>query len=65
LPYACGLGTASLLTDDVTTVALHPIKGFIEVPARAPEPDRYECARADRSTTRYWLDRLDRVAALT
>jgi hypothetical protein len=34
------------------------------VPARSPEPDRYEYARADRPTTRYWLDRLERVVAL-
>jgi O-succinylbenzoate synthase len=64
LPYACGLGTASLLADDVTTAALQPINGFIQVPARSPEPDRYEYARADRPTTRYWLDRLERVVAL-
>ena len=64
LPYACGLGTASLLADDVTTAALQPINGFIEVPAQSPEPDRYEYARADRPTTHYWLDRLERVVAL-
>jgi O-succinylbenzoate synthase len=64
LPYACGLGTASLLMDDLTTAALQPVDGFIEVPDRAPEPNRYEDVRADPSTTRWWLERLQRVAAL-
>ena len=64
LPFACGLGTASLLADDLTTEALQPVDGFIEVPSRAPDPDRYELVRADAATTRYWLDRLQRVAGL-
>jgi O-succinylbenzoate synthase len=64
LPYACGLGTASLLVGDLTTAALQPVDGFIEVPDRAPEPDRFPAVRADRPTTRYWLERLERVAAL-
>jgi O-succinylbenzoate synthase len=64
LPYACGLGTASLLVEDLTTAALQPVDGFIEVPDRAPEPDRFRAVRADRPTTRYWLERLERVAAL-
>ena len=65
LPYACGLGTASLLVGDVTPAALIPVDGFIEVPARAPEPDRFERVAADQATTDYWLDRLHRVAALS
>ena len=64
LPFACGLGTVSLLAGDLTTAALQPVDGFIEVPRRAPEPDRYEQVRADPVMTRYWLDRLARVAAL-
>jgi O-succinylbenzoate synthase len=64
LPYACGLGTASLLSADVVAGRLTPVDGFIEVPARAPEPDRFSGVAADRATTDYWLDRLHRVAAL-
>jgi O-succinylbenzoate synthase len=64
LPFACGLGTVSLLAGDLTTAALQPVDGFIEVPRRAPEPDRYEQVHADQVMTRYWLDRLARVAAL-
>jgi len=64
LPFACGLGTISLLADDVTSGALRPVDGFIEVPRQAPDPDRYSFVKADPATTRYWLDRLHRVAAL-
>ncbi len=64
LPYACGLGTSSLLASDVTSHPLTPTAGAIRVPASAPEPDRLESVRADREITRYWLERLNRVAAL-
>jgi len=64
LTYACGLGTADLLEADVTTAALHPRDGSLRVLRRSPEPDRLADVAADRETTRYWLDRLDRVAGL-
>ena len=64
LSYACGLGTASLLSADVCAVGLTPVNGLIDVPTLAPEPDRYTGVAADRATTDHWLDRLHRVAAL-
>ena len=64
LRYACGLGTASLLTADVTSAGLIPVGGFVRVPERAPQPDRYHDVQADAATTGYWLNRLHRVAAL-
>jgi len=64
LPYACGLGTATLLTADVTSGSLVPVDGFLAVPGRAPQPDRLSEVGADRPTTAFWLDRLRRVAAL-
>jgi len=64
LPFACGLGTASLLTADVTTDVLQPNAGFLRAPDRAPAPDRLAAVTADAATTRYWLDRLNRVAEL-
>jgi O-succinylbenzoate synthase len=64
LPYACGLGTASLLAEDVTTDVLQPMHGFIAVPDRSPTPDRLAAVTADGPTKTYWLDRLHRVAAL-
>jgi O-succinylbenzoate synthase len=64
LHHACGLGTVSLLTTDVTSSTLRPIGGYLSVPDRAPSPDRYPDVVADREITRFWLDRLHRVAAL-
>jgi O-succinylbenzoate synthase len=64
LPFACGLGTRSLLTSDVTSSPARESGGFIEVARAAPEPDRWLKVKADRSTTDYWSDRLRRVARL-
>lgn len=66
LPYACGLATASLLTGDPTTRASLPTNGKLAVPlySPAPTPERLQQFRADADTTRYWLDRLHRVAEL-
>jgi O-succinylbenzoate synthase len=64
LHHACGLGTTSLLTTDVTASTLRPVDGYLPTLARAPDPDRYPEVAADRETARYWLDRLLRVAAL-
>ncbi len=64
LPYACGLGTATLLSTDVASSSLTPAGGRIQVPSTAPEPDHYDRVAADRATRSHWLDRLQRVAAL-
>jgi O-succinylbenzoate synthase len=64
LPFACGLGTARLLTADVTTDVLQPVRGSIGVPSRAPAPDLLAAVAADAATTTCWLDRLHRVADL-
>ena len=64
LPFACGLGTRSLLTSDVTSTPALEAAGFLDVPLAAPEPDRWADVKADRPTTDYWFDRLNRVARL-
>jgi O-succinylbenzoate synthase len=64
LPFACGLGTAGLLTADVTAARLSPVDGFLDVPRRAPVPDSIDVVAADAPTTAYWLERLARVANL-
>ncbi|WP_246843170.1 o-succinylbenzoate synthase [Allokutzneria sp. NRRL B-24872] len=64
LDFACGLGTISLFTEDVTSNSLRPVDGFLPVPARAAAPSLLEGVRADAETERRWLSRLDRVAAL-
>lgn len=62
-PLACGLGTGSLLADDVTADRLVVTAGQLATRPHAPEPDRLDAVRADRATSERWLDRLDGVAA--
>lgn len=61
LDHACGLGTASLLVGDVSSVGTTPVDGRLAVPRTAPHPDRYPEFAADAATTAYWLARLARV----
>ncbi len=64
LPYACGLATAQLFTDDVVAAPLLPVDGAL--PVRRPEPDPAALARtaAAPDLTARWADRATRVAAL-
>jgi O-succinylbenzoate synthase len=56
LPYACGLGTVSLLDGDVTPDPLIPIDG--ELPVRAVEPD-LSMVHADDDVREWWLARME------
>jgi O-succinylbenzoate synthase len=69
LELACGLGTLALLDGDLVAAehAFRVVDGFLPVPRNPPTPDpalldRY--AHPDQARTRWWLDRLARVAAL-
>lgn len=58
LPYACGLGTASLLDGDVTPESLVPVDGMLAYRQVTPdeatvEPFRLEGADADRVVARF------------
>ncbi len=64
LDLACGLGTASLLLADVTTVGPAVRDGFLPVPNRAPEPDALDAVTAPPEVAERWLARLNRVASL-
>lgn len=64
LPYACGLGTATLLARDLTDDPLHPVDGTLPVRAVAPSPAERDAARADAVTQRRWEHRLAAVRAL-
>ena len=55
LPFACGLGTVSLLDGDVTTDSLLPVDGHLPVRRVEPAP---ALVHADEQTTTWWLDRL-------
>lgn len=64
LPYACGLGTVSLLQRDVCTPSLRPVDGFLPVLPAAPEPDLDDFPSADEDTTLAWFERLARIRDL-
>lgn len=64
LPYACGLGTVSLLEGDVTTSPLLPEDGFIEVRRPQPDPDLIRHWMADRETESNLMRRLRQAAEL-
>ncbi|WRL63156.1 o-succinylbenzoate synthase [Blastococcus brunescens] len=61
LPFACGLATVALFTDDVTSSPLLPVGG--ELPVVRPEPDRLAAVAADPDTDARWRARLEAVTA--
>lgn len=58
LPYACGLNTRSLLTDDLVTDSLTAVDGAIPVRTVAADPDALEQCAADEKTVAWWEMRL-------
>jgi O-succinylbenzoate synthase len=61
LPFACGLATVALFTDDVTSTPLLPVDGYL--PVVRPQPDRLDAVAADAVTDARWRARLDAVRA--
>jgi O-succinylbenzoate synthase len=61
LPFACGLATVALFSDDVTSSPLLPVDGAL--PVARPEPDRLAAVRADEQTAARWQRRLEEVQA--
>ena len=66
LPFACGLGTLSLLDGDVVpgSASLRPVSGVLPVPSRSPTPDPAlldAYAMADPARAAWWRDRLARA----
>jgi O-succinylbenzoate synthase len=61
LPFACGLATVALFTDDVTSTPLLPVDGYLAVVR--PQPDRLDVVAADAVTDARWRARLDAVRA--
>lgn len=69
LGFACGLATTALLRGDLVADddVVRPVDGYVRVPAAPPQPDPDRLAafeQRDPARTRWWLDRLDRVADL-
>jgi len=61
LPFACGLGTAPLLSGDVTTEPLVPVDGALPVRPVVPDARVLSGVTADWETRRAWLRRSTRV----
>ena len=61
LPFACGLATVALFTDDVSRTPLLPVDGAL--PVRRPEPDRLAAVAADSGTAARWRARMAAVRA--
>jgi o-succinylbenzoate synthase len=64
LPYACGLGTASLLAGDVVDDPLLPVDGWLDVRRPVPSPALLEQWMADRETASRLTRRLRQAADL-
>lgn len=64
LPYACGLGTTSLLTGDVVADPLVPVEGRIAVRRPVVDPSALEAVEADDETRTRWEQRFAAVRAM-
>jgi len=63
LPFACGLGTASLLAADVTDRPLEPRDGHLDVRRAVPDPALLDQCAPDADTTAELLERMSLAAA--
>ncbi|MBD7995596.1 o-succinylbenzoate synthase [Arthrobacter sp. Sa2CUA1] len=63
LPYACGLGTLSLMAGDITEDSLVPDGGALAVRDVPVSEALLERFAAEPERRRWWLDRLERVQA--
>ena len=63
LPYACGLGTTSLLDGDVVTTPLVPVDGFLPAGRVDVDDKAFDAVAADDETESRWQARLASVRA--
>jgi len=64
LPYACGLATAQLLTDDLVADPLLPVDGALPVRRTAPDPALVGAAQAPDELAARWSARTAAVRAI-
>lgn len=64
LPYACGLGTATLMEGHVVSDPLVPVDGFLPVRRPVPDPALLDEWQADRETESRLMRRLRDAAEL-
>lgn len=58
LPFACGLGTATLLVGDVADPSLAPVGGTLQVRDVEPDPDLLDRYAAPQHRADWWYGRL-------
>ncbi len=63
LPYACGLATVQLLTDDVALAPLLPVDGALPVVPPEVDPEALRRVAADAGRQAHWRARLADVEA--
>jgi o-succinylbenzoate synthase len=61
LPYACGLATVQLLSDDVVDDPLLPVDGALPVRTAVPDPERLARLAASPDRVEAWQHRLEGV----
>lgn len=61
LPYACGLNTRALLTDDVTSASLLALDGEIPVRPVVAEPAALQRVAADTDIVAHWTERAQSI----
>lgn len=64
LPFACGLGTVTLLAEDVVSQRLQPVDGEIPVARPEPDPELLRRHRPDRDRCDEMLHRVRAAAEL-
>lgn len=64
LPYACGLNTVRLFTQDLAAHPLIAVDGRIPVRAVNPDPDLLTSCAADTDTRQFWQARLEQTRRL-
>lgn len=64
LRYACGLGTAALLAEDVVVRPLLPVRGYVEVLRPEPDPDLLERHHPSRERAAEMLRKVRSAAEL-
>ena len=58
LKYGCGLGTVSLMAEDVTDEPLIARDGFMDLRTITPSPQRLERLASDEQTRQWWVERV-------
>ena len=64
LPYACGLATVQMFTDDVVADTMLPVAGILAVRTPVADESALERMAAPAARIAWWQDRLSAVLAV-